>query len=158
MRATVPSEEGARVERDSSGNAAMLDAAERTEREFLSMCVAQGSVGHGYLRRATDEHLSTDTLRRARDWLDSHFDSPLAGLPADDPTLGATVTGLVPLAEGEQVSEQVLEIMFVQLDQSRVERAIRRAVREDQVERQSELVAEKRRLAEQINELMGREA
>ena len=78
-----------------------LDAVARAERSFLAMCVGRGELGHRYLVRLTDDHLTSAPLREARDWLKAHFDSPLAGLESEEPTLAALVTDVVALADEE---------------------------------------------------------
>src|SRR5919201_3084077 len=55
------------------------------ERAFLALCARSGELGRGYLRALTEDHLSSETSRRARKHLLSHFDDPLAELPEDDP-------------------------------------------------------------------------
>ena len=93
------------------------EVAFRAERDFFARCLASAELGRGYLSRPTDEQLSSDATRRARTHLVTHFDDPLAGLPMDEPTLGALVTD-VALAAQEQTpsAEAVLQMSILQLE------------------------------------------
>jgi DNA primase len=135
--------------------AAPLDALARTERAFLAMCLAQGEVGREYLARAGDAHLSTDVLRRTRDHLLAHFEEPLARLPADDPAIVATITGVVMLAEEEPSSEPALRLGYMQLELRRIERELRRVEKGDELDRQRQLLAERETVRQGISHLMG---
>jgi DNA primase len=129
------------------------DAVARTERTFLAMCLSGGVSGRSYLERLTDEHFSSDALRHARRYLVSNFDDPLARLPADDPALSALVTDIA--MRDEEVNERLLELTFDQLDLRRVQRLLRRAERDGDLDRQRQLAPEQVRIKNQINELMG---
>src|SRR5262249_49156671 len=111
-----------------------------------------------YLRRATDEHLSTEPLRRARDWLDAHFDSPLAGLPTDDPTLVAAGARnvLPPGEEGGFPHGRALGVP--QRGPPPAGAPARPAARNEEFELQRELLTQREQLREQLDELMGQEA
>jgi DNA primase len=61
------------------------EVAFRAEREFLSRCLASDDLGRSYLSLPTDDQLSSDATRRAREHLVAHFDDPLAGMPEDEP-------------------------------------------------------------------------
>ncbi len=134
---------------------ATADAVVRAERTFLAMCVGLGADGKGYLERIGDDHLSTGSLRRAREWLLAHFDSPLSDLPSDDPTLVASVSEIVMRADEESAERAVLELGVLQLDLRRVDRHLRDADRAGDHARQAELRAERERLREQIDTAMG---
>ncbi|HEX8743934.1 MAG TPA: DNA primase [Thermoleophilaceae bacterium] len=129
------------------------DAVARTERTFLAMCLAGGEAGRAYLGRLGDEHFSSDALRRARKHLVENFDDPLAGLPADDPALTALVTDIA--MRDEEVTERLLDLTFGQLELRRVQRLLRRAERDGDLDRQRQLAPEQVRIKNQINELMG---
>jgi DNA primase len=116
-----------------------VDLVQAKERAFLSMCLAQRDEGRAQLERLEDGHLSSDALRRVRDWLREHFDDPLAGLPSDDPELHATVTDLTFRAEEEPSSPAVLRTSFLELERRRIERALRRAESDGDLARQQEL-------------------
>jgi len=132
-----------------------VEAVARTEREFLSMCVADGTNGRGYLERLEDDHFSSAPLRRVRDHLIKHFDDPLADLPEDDPALAAAVTDVVMRGEEEHASGEALRLTFLQLEHQRVERQLRNAERDGDLERQRELWPVRESVRVQIDELMG---
>ena len=135
-----------------------LDAVARAERSCLAMCVGRGDLGHRYLLRMTDDHLTSAPLREARDWLKAHFDAPLAGLESEEPTLAALVTDVVALAEEEPSTDAVLRLSFFQLELRRIERALRHAEREGDFERQRELWEEREGVRGGISEVMGETA
>jgi DNA primase len=129
------------------------DAYERRGREFLSMCMAVGAAGREYLERVSDDHFASDSLRRGHAHLLAHFDDPLDDLPADDPTLAALVTDVA--MRDQDGDPRSLALLFNQLERDRVERQLRRAVRDGDEDRQRELAPERMRILNQINELMG---
>jgi hypothetical protein len=131
-----------------------LDLIAKRERIFLSMCLADPAIGREYLGRLTDAHLSSDRLRGVRDWLVSHFDDPLEGLPQDDPSLSAAVSEVV-LADEVRPADSVLRVTFLQLDLRRIERELRHAQQESDLERQMALSRERTDVRSEINELMG---
>lgn len=135
-----------------------LDAVARAERSFLAMCVGRGELGHRYLLRMTEDHLTSAPMREARDWLTGHFDAPLAGLEAEEPTLAALVTDVVALADEEPSNDAVLRLSFFQLELRRIERALRHAEREGDYERQRELWEEREGVRGGISEVMGETA
>ncbi len=135
-----------------------LDAIARAERSFLAQSVGRGELGHRYLLRLTDEHLTSAPLREARDWLKAHFDAPLAGLESEDPTLAALVTDVVALADEEPATDPVLRLSFFQLELRRIERALRHAEREGDFERQRELWEEREGVRGGISDVMGETA
>lgn len=132
-----------------------LERLRRDERTFLSMCLAEPVAGREYLAKLSDDHLSSERLRGVRDWLVEHFDSPLAGLPSDDPSLSAAVTEVVMLAEEEPSSGSVLRLTFLQLELDRVNRALRHAEREGDFDRQRALWGEREEVRARFDELMG---
>jgi hypothetical protein len=135
-----------------------FDAVARAERSFLAMCVSRGELGHRYLLRMTDEHLTSAPLREARDWLKAHFDAPLVGLESEEPTLAAIVTEVVALGDEEPSNEAVLRLSFFQLELRRIERALRHAERAGDFERQRELWEEREGVRDAITEVMGETA
>ena len=117
---------------------ARLDA----EGVFLALCAAGGPVGERYLDRVTDSHLSSTTLRRARDHLVAHPGDPLADLPDDDRELAALLTaGAVQADSVEAPSEGRLHTDFLHLDKRRIERELRHARADGDFARQGELAA-----------------
>src|SRR5919109_1646307 len=104
-----------RPERPRAAGAGAATRGERAERKFLAMCVSSGERGRDYLARLTNEHLSSEVLRRVRDLLTEHFDSPTAGLNREDEPLARAVSEIVVRASSEPVSETGLEVGFLQL-------------------------------------------
>jgi DNA primase len=135
-----------------------LDAVARAERAFLAMCVGRGELGQRYLVRLTDDHLTSVPLREARDWLKGHYDSPLAELDTQDPTLAALVTHVVALADEEPSSDVLLRINFLRLEERRIDRALRHAEGAEEYARQRELQAEREGVRHAVAELMGETA
>jgi DNA primase len=135
------------------------EVAFRAEREFLARCLASGELGRDYLGRPTDEQLSSEATRRAREHLVTHFDDPLAGLSEDEPTLAALVTD-VALAAQEQppTAEAVLRMSILQLEKRRIEREIRRAAQHGDHARQSELAAAEQRVRGELDAVMAQTA
>ncbi len=131
----------------------------RAEREFLTRCLASGDLGREYLSRPTDDQLSSDATRRAREHLAEHFEDPLVELSVDEPALAALVTD-VALAAQEQPasSESVLRMSILQLEKRRIEREIRRAAQAGDHARQSELAKAEQQVRGELDEVMGQTA
>ena len=143
------------VQGDSAPPVPTLDAIARSERAFLAMCVGRGELGHRYLVKLTDEHLTSDPLREARDWLTAHFDSPLAELEGEEPTLAALITHVVALADEQPSTDAVLRINFLRLEERRIDRALRHAERAGDYARQRELQMEREGVRHAVTDLMG---
>jgi DNA primase len=145
--------------RNGSGNGAApsVEAVARMEREFLTACLADAVNGREYLGRLEDDHFSSGALRRVRDHLKLHFDDPLAELPEDDPALAALVTDVAMRGEEQHVSGEALRLNFLQLELQRVNRQLRHAERDRELDRQRELWPVRESLRLQIDELMGRD-
>jgi len=127
--------------------------AERGEQAFLAMCVSQPRLGRKLLERVEDAHLS-ERMRPVRDHLLAHAGDPLAELPEDE-EVAALVTETAMLAEAEPATEPALRLTFLQLDLRRVERELRRAAGEHDLDRHGQLVRERASVRERIDELMG---
>jgi DNA primase len=135
------------------------EVAFRAEREFLARCLASNELGRSYLFHPTDDQLSSDATRRARDHLAEHFDDPLAGLSPDEPALAALVTDIALAAQEQPPSpEAVLRMSILQLEKRRIEREIRRAAHEGDHARQSELAAAEQRVRGELDTVMGQTA
>ena len=145
----------ARADRFRRASAPTIETVARVEREFLTMCLADPTNGREYLERLEDDHFSSAALRRVRDHLATHFDDPLADLPADDPALAAQVTDVAMRGEEEHASGEALRLTFLQLELQRVNRRLRHAERDGNLERQRELWPVKESVKVQIDELMG---
>ena len=135
------------------------EVAFRAEREFLARCLASNDLGRSYLSQPTDDQLSSDATRRAREHLAAHFDDPLAGLPDDEPALAALVTDVALAAQEQPASpEAVLRMSILQLEKRRIEREIRRAAHDGDHSRQSELAAAEQRVRGELDAVMGQTA
>jgi DNA primase len=135
------------------------EVAFRAEREFLARCLASNDLGRSYLSQPTDDQLSSDATRRAREHLVAHFDDPLAGLPDDEPALAALVTDVALAAQEQPASpEAVLRMSILQLEKRRIEREIRRAAHDGDHSRQSELAAAEQRVRGELDAVMGQTA
>jgi DNA primase len=135
------------------------EVAFRAEREFLARCLASKELGRSYLFHPTDDQLSSDATRRAREHLAAHFDDPLADLPEDEPVLAALVTDIALAAQEQPASpEAVLRMSILQLEKRRIEREIRRAAQDGDHTRQSELAAAEQRVRGELDAVMGQTA
>jgi hypothetical protein len=135
------------------------EVAFRAEREFLARCLASGELGRSYLSLPTDDQLSSDATRSAREHLVAHFDDPLVGLPEDEPALGRLVSEVVHAAGSQAASpEAVLRMSILQLEKRRIEREIRRAAHDGDHARQSELAAAEQRVRGELDAVMGQTA
>jgi DNA primase len=129
------------------------------ERAFLAMCLASGDDGREALESLSDEHLSSELTRRAREHLLRGFEDPLAGLPDDDPALAALVTGLAVAAEEQaEASAPVLRMSFLQLELRRIERELRRAAESSDRSRQDELAGARQDVRREMDTVMGQTA
>jgi len=128
---------------------------ERWERIFLAMCVSSGERGREYLERLSDDHLSSDVLRRARTWMLEHPDSPTVGLPSNDEQLAQAVSEIVVRASGQQTDTNALEVGYLGLERRRLEREIKHAADAEDFERQRELSLRRNETTEAIARLMG---
>jgi hypothetical protein len=145
-----------RFERSPGSVSDAASKGERWERIFLAMCVSGGDHGRAYLDRLSEDHLSSESLRRARSWILEHFDSPTAGLGQDE-QLAQTVSEIVVRAAGQPADERALEVGFLGLELRRLEREIKQAAAAEDFERQRQLVLERNRTTEEIVRLMGDE-
>jgi DNA primase len=135
------------------------EVAFRAEREFLTFSLASGDLGRNYLSLPTDDQFSSEITRRAREHLMASFDDPLAGLPEDEPALGALVSDVVHAAhELPAKPESVLRMSILQLEGRRIEREIRRATQQGDHARHTELAAAEQRVRAELGEVMGQTA
>jgi DNA primase len=104
-----------------NGQRQALSARELQERALFAMCIAAPKEGREYLARLTPDHLSSDLVRRAWEWLTDHLASPMDGLPRDDEELVSLVTQLVMTAEREPASRESMELNLMQLEQHMLE-------------------------------------
>lgn len=130
----------------------------RRERDFLAMCVAHPTAGREHLANLSDEHLSSDALKRVRDWLREHVGDPLAGLPPEDPSLTAAVHEIVARADTQPSDEAALRVDFLWLELARIERALKRAEEDRDIDRTRVLWDERSDVRRRIDDLMGEAA
>jgi DNA primase len=129
------------------------------ERAFLAMCLASGELGRDYLGRLSDDQLSSPAAREARGHLVAHFDDPLAALPEDDPAVAALITGVAMAAQEQaEATEPVLQMSFLQLEQRRIEREIRRAANESDLARVGQLAGARQDVRREMDTVMGQTA
>ena len=98
-----------------------LNARERREQSLLAMCIASPQVGREYLRKLTDEHLSSPVAIRARDWIVGHIEAPVEALPREDQELVSLVTKLVATSEREPATPEAMELNFLELQKRAIE-------------------------------------
>jgi DNA primase len=135
------------------------EASLAAERAYLSMCLASGALGRGYLERLSEEHLSSPALRSARAHLVASFDDPLAGLPEDDPATAAVVTGVAMAAQEQgEATEPALRMSYLQLELRRIERELRRASQSEDNARRMELAGARQQVRRDMDQVMGQTA
>ena len=101
-----------------------LSAHELHEQALLALCIAAPAHGREYLERLGPDQLSSPGMVRVRDWLAEHLEHPGEGLPRDDAELADTVTQLVVRAQREPATPEAMELNFLLLEKSGVEREI----------------------------------
>jgi DNA primase len=114
----------------SSPNAARasLDGREETERTLLALCIALPELGRGVLAEIdTQEHFTSDLVRRAAAHLREHLAAPGEGLPDDDPRLAALIAELTVQAGRDPAKASMLEVQRLQLEMARIDREIQAA-------------------------------
>ncbi len=101
---------------------------ESTERALLAQCIADPLQGARTLSELDPEtHFTSGVLRRAVAHLREHLTNPGAGLPTDDPELGAAIAELIVQAGREVPAPAMLESQRMQLELARIDREIVRA-------------------------------
>ncbi len=137
--------------------AAPTDPAIRNERAFLVLCIALPDAGRRALEAIDpDEHLTSDPLRRAARHLAGQPELPLAGLATDDEQLARVVADLVQRAgRVRDVRPEQLEEQRLILEKARLERAIRRARREQRTKLPA-LAEQREAVMEAIHAVVGR--
>jgi DNA primase len=116
-------------ERARSQPAPVAPQAPRSEREFLSLCIALPDLGAEALGRIdADQLLTAESMRRAARHLAGRTRSPLEALPADDEEFARVMARLVELAGRlPDPSGERLEHARLVLERDRLDRAIIRA-------------------------------
>lgn len=131
-----------------------VDVLTRAERAFFALALARGESGRSYLQRVSDEHLSSQVVCDARDWLLAHFAEPLAELDTQQP-FSDIVTEAALRADSEPSSDETLEMSFLQLELRRIERQLRSAEQAGAFDTQRELWAGREQVRARIGDLMG---
>jgi len=107
-----------------------LSRLDKTEREFLALCIAAPEDGLTALQRLdVEEHFSSSLMRRAARYLMDN------GLPVsmsapgldDDPDLHALLAELIVQAGSDEPRSEMLDVQRLQLELARVDRQIQRA-------------------------------
>ena len=151
---TLPADPGPQEPSSAPAAPARLD----TEGVFLALCAAGGTVGQSYLARVTDSHLSSATLRRARDHLVAHPGDPLADLPDDDRELAALLTAVAVQADSmPSPGDARLHTDFLHLDERRIRRELRHARADGEFGRQGELAADLQRVRRELDAAIGQD-
>jgi len=131
-------------------------AALEAERVFLALCLSAGATGREYLDRLEPDHLSSEPLRRTWEHLKLHFDDPLAELDSEDGELATLVAGIALRADaGEPPEEPLLRMSFLALDLRRIDRAVRRARHDGDLQRQTELAGARQEVRKEMDAVMG---
>ncbi len=129
------------------------------ERRFLATCLASGEVGHKQLSDMPPNVFSSELMRRAREHLVASFHDPLAGLEDEDPALGQLVAAVVAQADGQDAaSEPNLRLSFLQLEQRRIDRELRRASEAADRPLQDELSVARQDIRREMDTVMGQMA
>ena len=145
--------------RASAAGAGRPRGALAAERSFLLLCLRSGPLGRSYLERLADDHLSSAVARRAHDHLLRHFDDPMDALPEDDAEVASLVTDLaVSASDRGAAAEPVLHMSLLQLEQRRIERAIKKAAEEGNLARQDELAGARQDVRREMDAVMGQTA
>jgi DNA primase len=145
----APSNPGAASQGPPQAPAAALTSRERRERALLAMCIALPEPGAGYLERLGEGNLSRSG-RAAVDFLRAHPTDPADHLPRENGALAALITELVILAREQPASEKTMELIFLQLEQRRLEDELAAAAERGDYERRAQLSRERAELVQRI--------
>lgn len=126
------------------------------ERVFLALCLGAGQTGRDYLGRLSDEHLSSDLMRRARDHIAAHFGDPLADLDPGDRDFAGLVAGIALRADEQGPPEEpLLRMSFLALDLRRIDRGVKRALSDGDFATKDELASARQRVRKEMDAVMG---
>ena len=129
------------------------------ETAFLASCLASGEVGQKQLSEMSPDVFSSQLMRHAREHLAASFHDPLAGLEDREPALGQLVAAVVARADGQDPSsEPNLRLSFLQLEQRRIDRELRRASEDADRPRQDELAVARQDVRREMDAVMGQMA
>ena len=139
-----------------AGRPARLDRFEETERTFLALCLALPEAGREALARVDlDVHFTSAPVRRAAAHLREHLTSPTDGLPPDDPELTSLVAELALRAARQPGDRATLEVQSLQLELSRLDRAMA-AARHDRPAEVDDLAREREARRKDLDSAMDR--
>jgi DNA primase len=126
------------------------------EVSFLALCLAAGQEGREQLGLLTDDHLTSSTVRLARDHLMAHFDDPLSALSSDQPQVAMVVSGAARHAEDLRPANAMkLQRDFLRIDLRRIERQMRTARQDEDFARLKELSGEHQRAKTAMGQAIG---
>ena len=129
------------------------------EEHFLAACLASEEAGHKQLVEMSPDVFSSQLMQQAREHLMTSFHDPLAGLEDREPGLGQLVAAVVARADGmEPASEPNLRLSFLQLEQRRIDRELRRASEAADRPRQDELSVARQDVRREMDAVMGQMA
>jgi DNA primase len=129
------------------------------EEAFLASCLASEDTGLTTLQEVSPGVFSSQLMRLARDHLLASFHDPLAGLQDKDPELGRLVAGIVAKADSQEpASEPSLRLSFLQLEQRRIDRELRRASEAADRALQDELASARQDVRREMDAVMGQMA
>ena len=129
------------------------------ETAFLASCLASGEVGQKQLSEMSPDVFSSQLMRHAREHLAASFHDPLAGLEDREPALGQLVAAVVARADGQDPSSAPnLRLSFLQLEQRRIDRELRRASEDADRPRQDELAVARQDVRREMDAVMGQMA
>ncbi len=123
---------------------------EQREDSFLAMCIAEPGTGATYIERLRPEHLVGERARIALAWLEDHLGDPMEGLPRDDEQLFAAISQLLMRAEREPAEPKAMELSWLMIDRSRIDREIAKLRRDGEASPPVELQRERARISDAI--------
>jgi DNA primase len=129
--------------------AATLTPRETRERALLAMCIKDAAVGRRFIGQLTEEHMSASG-QPALDWLGSHLEDPMSGLPRDDAALTSLISELVMRSGTEPASEAAMQLNFDLLEEQRLDDEISAAREKDDYQTVARLLRERADLTERI--------
>jgi hypothetical protein len=129
------------------------------EEAFLASCLASGDEGYTQLSMISPDVFSSNLMRQARERLVASFHDPLAGLEDADAELGRLVAGVVAKADGQEpATGPSLRLSFLQLEQRRIDRELRRASEAADRAKQDELSVARQDVRREMDAVMGQMA
>jgi len=128
---------------------AEANPSERPERIFMAQCLSNQPLAAQYLRELSDPMLSTQLMGELRDHLIANLQNPLNGLSELKPELQNAVTEVAMLSEREHASAEVIQLGFLQLEKSGLDRQIAGAPGE----KKAEIELERQEVIRKIGEL-----